>query len=163
MEQIQLEQHADAFLKRKFGMPLDIPIRISKRMKSKLGAFRIKYTRGKVTNREMEIVMSYTFIKNNSIETILDVLYHECVHYALFAKNQPYRDSDATFIKTLECLGISRTRTHMYKGESHLYECRKCQYQFSRNMKGYEKRYICRRCRGRFSYVGMSKKTAINR
>ncbi|WP_037342283.1 SprT-like domain-containing protein [Salinicoccus luteus] len=155
MEQIQLEQHADAFLKRQFGMPLDIPIRISKRMKSKLGAFRIKYIRGKANDKEMEIVMSHTFISNNSAETILDVLYHECVHYALFAKNQPYRDSDTIFIRTLDRLGISRTRTHMYRGESHLYECRKCQYQFSRNMKGYEKRYICRSCRGRFRYVGV--------
>ncbi|WP_434122266.1 SprT-like domain-containing protein [Salinicoccus roseus] len=155
MEQIQLEQHADAFLKREFSMPLDIPIRISKRMKAKLGAFRIKYIRGKPQDKEMEIVMSHTFISNNPAETILDVLYHECVHYALFAKNQPYRDSDATFTRTLDRLGISRTRTHMYRGESHLYECRKCRYQFSRNMKGYEKRYICRRCRGRFRYAGV--------
>jgi SprT-like protein len=155
MEQIQLEHHADAFLKREFGMPLDIPIRISKRMKSKLGAFCIKYIRGKANDKEMEIVMSHTFIRNNPAETILDVLYHECVHYALFAKDQPYRDSDPSFIRTLDRLGISRTRTHMYRGESHLYECRKCGYQFSRNMKGYEKRYICRSCRGRFSYAGV--------
>ena len=89
MEQTQLEQHADAFLKREFSMPLDIPIRISKRMKSKLGAFRIKYIRGKPQDKEMEIVMSHTFISNNPAETILDVLYHECVHYALFSTEVP--------------------------------------------------------------------------
>ncbi|WP_256974704.1 SprT-like domain-containing protein [Salinicoccus roseus] len=152
MEQIHLERHADAFLRREFGMPLDIPIRISKRMKSKLGAFRIKYIRDKAHDKEMEIVMSHTFIRNNPTETILGVLYHKCVHYALFTKNQFYRDSDTTFIRTLDRLGISRTRTHMYRGEGSLYECRK--YQFSRNMIGYEKRYVYRRSVGGLSMLG---------
>ncbi|MFC3417917.1 SprT-like domain-containing protein [Salinicoccus hispanicus] len=156
MEQRQLERYADDFLKREFDMPLGIPLRISKRMKSKLGAFRIKYVRGKKNPQGMEIVMSDEFIKNNPVETILDVLYHECVHYALFVTGQPYKDSDPVFIRTLDRLGISKTRTHMYKGQSHLYECRSCRYQFSKNTKGYEKRYICRRCRGKFSYVGMT-------
>ncbi|MCG1008828.1 SprT-like domain-containing protein [Salinicoccus sp. ID82-1] len=158
MEQRQLEKYADDFLKRAFDMPLGIPIRVSKRMKSNLGAFRIKYVRGKKNPQGMEIFMSDEFIKNNPHETILDVLYHECVHYALFVTGQPYKDSDAMFIRTLDRLGISKTRTHMYKGQSHLYECRKCRYQFSRNTKGYENRYICRRCGGKFTYVGVTAK-----
>lgn len=155
MEQIQLERHADDFLIRAFDMPLGIRIRISKRMKSKLGAFRIKYVRGNKNPQDMEIVMSHEFVQNNPDDIILDVLYHECVHYALFATGQPYRDSDPVFIRTLDRLGISKTRTHMYKGKSHLYECRKCRYQFRKNVKGYEKWYICRRCRGKFKYVGI--------
>lgn len=152
MDSKTLEMHADAFLQKYFDIPLGIPIRISKRMKSKLGAFQIKYNRQKVVRSE--IVMSYNFMVHNSKETILDVLYHECVHYALYISGHPYRDSDQTFINTLKRLGISRTRTYAYKGQRHLYECRTCRYQFAKNVKGYEKRYICRKCRGKFIYVG---------
>lgn len=152
MDSGTLKIHADEFLERNFDMPLGVPIRISRRMKSRLGAFQIKYIRG--GDVKTEIVMSHEFIEHNNEETILDVLYHECVHYALYIQGKPYRDSDALFISTLDRLGISRTRTYAYKGRSHLYECRRCRYRFSKNIKGYEKRYICRKCRGRFSYVG---------
>ncbi|GAB3070638.1 SprT-like domain-containing protein [Salinicoccus sesuvii] len=162
MQQIQLERYADDFLKKAFHMPLGIRIRVSKRMKSKLGAFHIKYVRGHKEPQDMEIVMSNEFIENNSEDIVLDVLYHECVHYALFVTGQPYRDSDPVFIRTLERLGISKTRTHMYKGQSHIYECRKCKYQFSKNVKGYEKRYICRRCRGKFKYLGVTTRFSTN-
>lgn len=152
MDSGTLKTHAAEFLERNFDMPLGVPLRISRRMKSRLGAFQIKHIRG--GDVKTEIVMSHEFIEHNNEETILDVLYHECVHYALYIQGKPYRDSDALFISTLERLGISRTRTYAYKGRSHVYECRRCRYQFSKNVKGYEKRYICRKCRGKFSYVG---------
>lgn len=148
----QLEIYAEDFLRENFNLTLDVPLRISKRMKSKLGVFSIKYNRNKVLSSE--IVLSYNFIINNDTEAILDVLYHECVHYALYKKRLPFRDSDPEFINTLERLGISRTRSYKYKGQAFLYECRKCKYRFSKNMKGYEKRYMCGRCRGRFTYKG---------
>src|SRR5699024_11500011 len=107
-----IQMHADAILEGNFDMPLDIPIRISKRMKSRLGAFQIKCRDNEVVKRE--IVISHEFIKHNDEDTILDVLYHECVHYALYAQGRPYRDSDALFITTLDRLGISRTMTYSH-------------------------------------------------
>ncbi|WP_250130053.1 SprT-like domain-containing protein [Jeotgalicoccus sp. WY2] len=91
-------------------------------MKSKLGAFQIKLQNRKVVSKE--IVMSHSFLINNSKETILDVLYHECVHYALYTLKKPYRDSDREFTETLERLGIAKTRTYKYKGQAYLYECK---------------------------------------
>ncbi|CAD2074330.1 hypothetical protein GCM10007275_05740 [Jeotgalicoccus coquinae] len=152
MNNEELHNHADKFLRENFGLRLEIPVRISKRMKSKLGAFQIKIQGRKVVSQE--IVMSHTFIVNNTEETVLDVLRHECVHYALYTLNKPYRDSDREFIETLERLGISKTRTYKYKGQSYLYECKKCSYQFTKRVKGYNKRYICRHCRGKFLYKG---------
>lgn len=153
METQELEIYANEFLQKNFDISLEVPIRVSKRMKSKLGAFHIKYNRQTVVSTE--IVISYNFIIHNSKKTILDVLYHECVHYALYTSGLPYKDSDKTFTDTLKQLGISKTRRYMYKGQAHLYECKKCKYQFSRKMKGFEKRYICRKCHGRFSYKGV--------
>lgn len=153
MNEFELRRCAEKFLRSNFSLELEIPIRISKRMKSKLGVFILKYRGNEVTGSE--IVISESFITNNEKTAVLDVLYHECVHYALYKTGQPYRDSDAAFIRTLDRLGISRTRSYKYRGESFLYECRKCRYSFSKNMKGYEKRYRCRSCRGRFVYRGI--------
>lgn len=148
----QLQSYAEDFLRKNFDLSLDVPLRISKRMKSKLGVFSIKYNKNEILSSE--IVLSYNFVINNDKDAVLDVLYHECVHYALFKKRMPFRDSDPEFINTLERLGISKTRSYQYKGQSYLYECRKCGYRFSKNMKGYEKRYMCARCRGKFLYRG---------
>lgn len=153
MDSQKLEIYANEFLKKNFDISLEIPLRVSKRMKSRLGAFQIKYRGNNVLSSE--IVISYNFISHNQRDTILDVLYHECVHYALYTLGEPYKDSDRTFLNTLKRLGISRTRTYTYKGQSHLYECGRCKYQFSKNVKGYEKRYICRKCRGEFKYKGV--------
>ncbi|MFD2830394.1 SprT-like domain-containing protein [Corticicoccus populi] len=152
MKTVDLEYYADQFLKRHFNIPLSIPIRISGRMTSKLGAFKIQYQGRKMVSSE--IVMSANFIHNNHTDTILDVLYHECVHYALFSLGRPFRDSDKEFISTLKSLGISETKTYQYKGITHLYACSRCNYQFTKNMKGYEKRYRCRYCQKRFVYKG---------
>ncbi len=152
MNSDELHSCARKFLAENFGLTLEIPIRISKRMKSKLGVFQIKYQKKQVVSKE--IVMSHTFLVNNSREIILDVLYHECVHYALYTLKKPYRDSDCEFTETLERLGIAKTRSYKYKGQAYLYECRKCSYEFTKRVKGYDKRYICRHCRGRFTYKG---------
>ena len=152
MNSDELHSCARKFLAENFGLTLEIPIRISKRMKSKLGVFQIKCQKKQVVSKE--IVMSHTFLVNNSREIILDVLYHECVHYALYTLKKPYRDSDREFTETLERLGIAKTRSYKYKGQAYLYECRKCSYQFTKRVKGYNKRYICRHCRGRFTYKG---------
>lgn len=152
MNSDEIHSCARKFLAENFGLTLEIPIRISKRMKSKLGVFQIKYQKKQVVSKE--IVMSHTFLVNNSREIILDVLYHECVHYALYTLKKPYRDSDCEFTETLERLGIAKTRSYKYKGQAYLYECRKCSYEFTKRVKGYDKRYICRHCRGRFTYKG---------
>jgi SprT-like protein len=149
----ELEFHANKFLKQHFNINLEIPIRISKRMTSKLGAFKLQYKKQRVV--KAEIIMSYNFMMNYTDQSILDVLYHECVHYALFSLGKPYKDSDKLFIQTLKKLGISETKTYQYKGNTYLYECKRCGYQFTKNMRGYEKRYICRYCKGHFSYKGI--------
>ena len=47
----ELHSYADKFLHENFGLKLEIPIRISKRMKSKLGAFQIKLQNRKVVSK----------------------------------------------------------------------------------------------------------------
>lgn len=149
MNQTQLTQEATTFLRKHFDMELDIPIRISKRMTATFGVF---YHNRKDTAKE--IAMSATFIENNSTDVVLDVLYHECVHYALFVKGLPYRDKDDFFKSTVDRLGIARTRHYEYKGKVHVYQCEQCQGVIQRRRRFNVKNYRCGECRlGKFEYV----------
>lgn len=152
MNEDVLTAYARDFCKENFKVEFNIPLRISSRMKTKLGAFVIKTKQNQVVQEE--IVLSKSFIDNNQDDEILDVLYHECVHFCLYRLNKPYKDQDAYFKDTLRRLNISLTRTYMYKGILHHYQCPKCRYHFTKRMKGYEKRYICGRCHSKFKYIG---------
>ena len=151
-----MTDYAEQFCSKNFNINLMIPIRISSRMKNKLGAFVVKTKNRKIISEE--IVISKSFVDNNSKAVILDVLYHECVHYALYKLGLPYKDQDQYFKDTLKELGIRKSRSYTYKGIEHIYFCPTCRYQFTKRMKGYEKRYICRTCHSKFKYVGESSK-----
>lgn len=150
MNQQQIEKLANDFLGKEFGMRLAIPLRISNRMKSTFGVFKFN----RKTNKPTEIAMSAEFLKNHSKEKIIDVLYHECVHYALFEQGLPYNDGDKTFKRTVDRLGVSRTGTYQFKGNGYLYQCGGCERKITKRMKGFEKRYVCGECRGKFDYLG---------
>ena len=150
---LQLRKLAEEFLWDNFQMKLRIPIRISNRMKSTLGVFKFY----RKSRKPFEIALSGELVANQPRDVVIDVLYHECVHYALFMQGLPHSDGDREFKDTVDRLGVSRTRTFRYKGTAHLYECKDCDQRFTRKMKGYEKRYMCGRCKGNFQYLGTVK------
>jgi len=139
---------ANEFLEKEYGIELTIPIRVSSRMTTKLGAF---VTRG---NKPYEIVISKNLLENYSADTIVDVLKHECVHFALCSLGYPYRDGQAKFEMELKRLGVSSTYTYSFKGIVYLYACKKCNIVFHKRIKGYEKRYCCAKCGRKFKYIG---------
>ncbi|WP_240339790.1 SprT-like domain-containing protein [Halobacillus ihumii] len=146
----QLFEAAEKFLFDNFGMAIEVPIEINKRLKSTFGYFQFS------GNQPKKISMSYEFVKNQPNKIVLDVLYHECVHYALFMQGKPFHDGDVTFKRTVDRLGVSRTGTYRFKGVGHLYRCKNdvCGKKFTKKMKGYDKRYICAKCKSRFEYLG---------
>lgn len=102
---------ASNFLRDNFDMELNIPIIIDGRLTSSGGLF--KYQRSFLGNTPIEIKMSERFIacalldeSTEGIETILDVLKHELVHYALCAKGIPHSDGTPEFEGKLAELGI---------------------------------------------------------
>lgn len=139
---------ANHFLKTTYHLELSIPIRISNRMSAKLGAFVLK------GNKPYEIVLSINLIENYNLDTIVDVLKHECVHYALYSLGRPFKDGQTDFESELKRLNISSTYTYSFKGTVHVYKCNTCNIVFHKRIKGYEKRYRCGRCRKKFKYLG---------
>lgn len=144
----KLKSIASEFLFNEYNLNLDIPIKISKRLKSTFGYLKVK------NKKPLEIRLSFEFLSNQPEEIVYDVLLHECVHYALLVKGLPYKDRDQHFKNELARLGISKTRTYTYKGTAHLYQCSgKCKVSFAKRSKNYHKRYRCANCGGFFRYI----------
>lgn len=144
----ELTKLANDFLLKEYHLDLKIPIEISSRMKKSLGAFVIR------NNVAYKIKISKNLINYYNQEIIVDVLYHECIHYALFTLKRPYKDGEAYFKNELKRLGVSESHTYVYKGIVHYYQCPNCNIIFERKMKGYERRYYCAVCNGKFKYLG---------
>ena len=144
----QLQKLAVNFVSTEYGIEQVVPIVISSRMKNKLGVFIMR------NGKAYKIQLSQNLIDYYNDIAIADVLYHECVHYALFTLKLPYRDGNEYFESELKRLNVNSSRTYPYKGIVHRYECPHCRIPFKKMMKGYEKRYNCGRCRGKFKYLG---------
>ena len=148
-----LEEVANEFLEENFNLSLNVPIRISKRMTSTFGSFIRTINNFTGITKEKEIVLSYNLIKYQSYETTIDVLKHECVHYALFKLDKPFKDGQVYFENTLRRLGVSSTRTYAYKGKAHLYSCSDCSNSFTQKRKFDTSRYHCGKCKGSLRYI----------
>lgn len=149
-----LEEVANDFLEEEFGLTLEVPITISNRFTRTLGCVRMQQNRVTGYLSVKEITMSGNLIKYYNHETVIDVLKHECVHYALFHLGKPYRDGDAYFENTLKRLGITRTGVIEHKGKAHVYVCKECDSKVVRERRFNVNIYRCGRCKtGRFEYL----------
>lgn len=133
----QLRQYANKFLKDVYGMELSIPLQLNGRMQRTCGWFRhTRYRDGRDIPNCIEL--NKFFVENNEPTTVLDVLRHELVHYALFMQKKPYRDGDYVFESELKRLGIvSQKSIDKYIIVSkpknvQVYQCAECGTQFKR-------------------------------
>lgn len=115
------EQTAKEFLRENYRQPLTIPITRNNRLRSSLGRF--VYDRDQ---RAIRIELAGFLLDYGAQSTIIDVLKHECIHYALFEKGLPHRDGEAYFEKQLQLYGVSRTK-ELKVGPYMQYICGKCQ------------------------------------
>jgi len=58
-------------------------------------------------------------------EVIFNILKHECIHYALFEKQQPYRDGHPVFEAELKRHGVLGTGKVLI-GKFHVLKCKNC-------------------------------------
>jgi len=145
----ELENYANDFLMKTYGIRLTIPIEISKRMTSTLGYFYFS----KSPKKPRLIRLSYYLVKNNSVDIILDVLRHELVHYACFVLGYPFRDGEEFFENELKRLGVTSGGTYTLDSKYYLYECDRCGEIITARTPSYASRYVHRDCGGRFRYI----------
>lgn len=148
-----LEEVAEDFLIENFDLTLDIPIRISNRMTSTFGSFVRTRNRATGEIQSKEIVISSNLYNYHGYDKMIDTLKHECIHYALYTLDRPFKDGQAYFENTLKEHGVSSTRTTAYKGKAHLYKCTSCDNSFKQRRRFNTDRYQCSHCKGKLEYV----------
>lgn len=131
-------------------MALDIPIIINRRLRSTMGAF----IRDEDSPHSIEI--SGNILKYGAKSAILDVLYHELIHYALFIRGEPFRDGQVHFEAELRRYGVSSTSSN-FIGRKCEFTCDGCgdsidttTQAIAKNPKAYKSR--C--CHAELIYVG---------
>lgn len=146
----ELEDYAIKYMQEEFALEMGIPIKLNGRLTKGLGQFVYSYNEGAV-----KIELSKKLVQYNDNETVLDVLYHELIHYALFLQGLPFDDRDQTFIEACESRNVGLTKTGRYKLERHVYQCRECGRESNRGTRLQKGRYYsCRRCKMAMPYIG---------
>lgn len=111
---------AKDFVTEHFNLSFSIPIVRNNRLHTSLGRF--VYSR---KNEAIRIELAGFLLDCATEEIIVDVLKHECIHYALFEKGLPHRDGDTYFEGQLIKLGVSRTN-RLKVGPYMQYVCEQC-------------------------------------
>lgn len=149
-----LRREADEFLQTCYGLELHIPILVNRRLKRVLGRFALK------GGRPFAIELSADLLQYQERHVIVDVLKHECIHYACYMLGKPYRDGAPDFERELMRHGVAKTGTYAYKGKQHLFQCVECKNVYLRHRKyatdvhGLVKMRRCGQCHGRLRYIG---------
>jgi len=102
-----LEDVANAFLQKEYGLTLDIPIIRNNRYRRTMGAFVREYdetTNGYIPSK---IEIAGWVLERCHVDAVIDTLKHECVHYALYTLGIPHSDGQAEFEAELKRLGIT--------------------------------------------------------
>lgn len=136
----ELTTASKEFLLKSYGIDLIIPIKVNKRLKTTLGRFR----HYRNTNKPVDIELSGRLLEYGTIEQILSTLKHECIHYALYMLNKPYKDGQATFENELKKHNANSTGTQRLVDKRYIYACGCREYESYTNR--YSKNYYCRTC-----------------
>ncbi len=147
-----LINYASNFLINNYDMELNIPIKINKRLKRKLGA----YTYQKHTNVSIKIELSYDLVKYGTNNIILDILRHELIHYALHRLGLPHFDGHPYFENELIKHNASATKTK-FIGKIEVFQCSECKKELRHkvvNINNLIHKYITACCDSSFIHVG---------
>lgn len=123
----KLTEIAEQFLRQEYGLTLDIPVVRNNRLRSTLGAF-VRVKNDDSGEYEPDIIeLSGKLIDYAADSVIIDVLKHECIHYALHAKGKRFRDGESDFENELKRLGVrSNYDNDYFVGITHDYKCTSC-------------------------------------
>lgn len=101
----QLRQYAKKFLMDTYNLELTIPLQLNSRLQRTCGWFRhTRYKDGRDIPNCIEL--NKYFVENNEPNVVLDVLRHECIHYAMFMLKRPFKDGSKGFEAELKRLCV---------------------------------------------------------
>jgi SprT-like protein len=148
----ELTRHAKEFLRKNYDMDLTVPIVINHRLKKAMGRF-VYY---KTSKTPVAIQIAGYVIKYADKTVILDTLYHELIHYALFMQGTPFADGTDSFESELRRLGVSGAYTNRV-GVHIACECPQCgkiYYTHNARVKKRPQSYLSVCCRSPIKIIG---------
>lgn len=149
-----MTEFAEEFLRKEFGLELEIPIKVNPRLRSTYGQFKHGY------DIAIGISISKSMIEHMGKEFSLDTVKHELVHYAHFKLGLPFRDGQEVFENALKRVGAPSTGTRHSPSKEEVYQCQGCNNKFhqSRKLKYHKQfqgsNYSCTCGGGRLKYLG---------
>ena len=150
----EIKEVAREFLRKEYGIRLKIPIIRNGRLRTSLGRF-IESTEG----NPLRIEIAEKAMKYASKAVLVDLIKHECVHYALCVEGEPNNDGNPHFEAELKRLGISNNYDTPYKeyvGEVYVFRCKQCGKRAEGTQKAMYKAkgigYLSRCCRAALKY-----------
>ena len=151
----ELHDHAESFLWENFNQRLKIPVNINNRLRTVGGRFRSRHNGVARFDRAVDIEIAKFVCETGTKEEIFDILEHECIHYALFERKEPFGDNDRHFRETCKRLNVGLN--HSIIKQKHVYACPECGVvieHYRKIPKGY---YLpCDHCNGKISEEHLS-------
>lgn len=145
-----LQQFAEQFLQKNYGITLTIPVKINNRLRTTLG--RYVYSS---TGTPIKIELAGSVITYGTKETIHNILKHECIHFAFHKLNKKMEDGDPCF--EAELIKHNAPSTHSLKvGKFYIFQCEKCSKKSEtniKNVKKYPQKYRTTCCSARLNIV----------
>lgn len=151
----ELKRIADEFLTKHYGMTLDIPIVRNNRLKVHMGRF-IGWRCEDDEELSYTIEIAGFMFEYATDAVIVDTLLHECIHYALCSRGEPYYDGHPHFEAELARHGVGSTETN-FVGKFYEFECGSCGETVRSKRKAiadYPEEYSSNCCRADIRYVG---------
>lgn len=125
----ELTQIADQFLQKNYGVTLDIPIKRNNRLRTTLGRYVVSHD-----DKPLRIEIAGNTLRYGTESSIISILKHECIHFALHKKGLNYHDGDSTFETELRKHNVPSTYTKII-GKYYLFRCKKCQREGKSSVK----------------------------
>lgn len=146
-----LSDYADKFLQKNYNIQLEIPIERNNRLKRALGV----YKHSKNNDLPLKIELAGFLLEYGSESTILGILKHELIHYALHVCNKPFKDGHPYFENELKKHNVPSTN-ELKVGKYYKLKCNGCNKAILTDNKKVilqTQNYRSRCCKSKLTYV----------
>lgn len=151
LDKTEIENFCRSFLAENYGIELAIPVVLNPRLTRTLGSF----IHNSKTKTPIELEFSKKFMEKAEVDSKIKIIKHECIHYALFVQEKPYKDGEALFEEELVKHNSVATDTLSFITERNVrvYSCACQEHIFQQTISA----KICTKCRQRLVYSGRRK------
>lgn len=143
------------WLKDHFNLEYPEKIVVNSRLTRSLGRFKVENPNS-LYNQKLSIDISSSLFTHYTEDEQDDVFRHELIHYSLYCKGQPYRDSDNYFKNVCRHLGVTLSGHYKTRDYKHIYVCGCREHKRNRRITRFvdNRSHTCKICKEYLKYKG---------